>query len=174
MPIFMRLAQIKDLTTIYDLILQGKKLLAADQIPQWQGDYPQKTDLQRDITKKYAYVLLKGDQLVGSATLFQEPDPNYQQIFAGNWQKGPAAKYATIHRITIDPHFSGQHLGDFFFSNLVSEAYRLGFREIRIDTHEKNQRMRHLIAKAGFSYSGIVYMNRDPHDQRLAYQLFLK
>ena len=174
MAIFMRLAQTKDLAAIYDLILQGKKLLANDRIPQWQGNYPQKADLLQDITQKYAYVLINADQLVGSATLFQEPDPNYRQIFTGKWQKSSSSKYATIHRITIDPHFSGQHLGDFFFSNLVSEAYRLGFYEIRIDTHKKNQRMRYLITKTGFSFSGIVYMHQDPHDQRLAYQLFLK
>ncbi|WP_281165495.1 GNAT family N-acetyltransferase [Liquorilactobacillus sicerae] len=173
MAIYIRQAKKEDLNTIYSLIQSGKKVLAQEGIPQWQGNYPQKEDILQDINQEYGYLLIKNGQIVGTATLFQRSDPNYQQIYAGNWQ-GNLGQYATIHRITINPTVSGQHLGDYFFSNLISEAYRLGFREVRIDTHEKNQRMQHLVLKAGFEYAGIVYMHQDPNDQRKAFQLFLK
>lgn len=173
MAIYIRQAKKEDLNTIYSLIQRGKKVLAQEKIPQWQGIYPQKEDILQDIKQGYGYLLIKNGQIVGTATLFQREDSNYQQIYAGAWQKG-LGKYATIHRIAIEPNFKGQHLGDYFFSNLISEAYRLGFREVRIDTHEKNKRMQHLILKAGFEYAGIVYMHQDPNDQRKAFQLFLK
>jgi RimJ/RimL family protein N-acetyltransferase len=42
---------------------------------------------------------------------------------------------------------------------------------IRIDTHQDNQRMIHLIEKAGFARCGIIY-TRD-HSPRVAYQRLL-
>ncbi|GBG95868.1 GNAT family acetyltransferase [Ligilactobacillus salitolerans] len=170
--IYIRKAQASELEQVFALISQGKKLLAQDQIPQWQGEYPQKADIQQDIDKGETYLLILDAEIVGTATLFQANDPNYEQIYQGQWQPSDK-KYATIHRITVAPQYHGQHLADFFFSNLTSEAYRLGFREVRIDTHAMNQRMQHVILKQGFSYSGIVYMDGDQNDQRNVYQLFL-
>jgi RimJ/RimL family protein N-acetyltransferase len=39
---------------------------------------------------------------------------------------------------------------------------------IRIDTHRDNQIMQHCLAKAGFSYCGIIHLLNG--DERLAYQ----
>ncbi|KRL05392.1 GNAT family N-acetyltransferase [Liquorilactobacillus oeni] len=174
--IFIKQAHLRDVPAIVKLIGLGKKLLAADGIPQWQGNYPDPAIVKTDVQKGYTYLLLVDNQIAGAATLFQEEDPNYYKIYQGTWQKNPSSNknYATIHRITINPQYHGQHLADFFFSGLFSAAYRLGFNEIRIDTHETNKRMQHLIKKSGFSYSGIVYMNDDSKDQRNVYQLFLK
>lgn len=170
---YIRQATKQDLNSINNLIKSGKQLLANEDIPQWQGDYPNISDLQRDIDKGFTYVLIFDEQVVGTATLFQEVDPNYAIIYDGAWLPSNN-HYATIHRITVNPDFEGHHLGDMFFSNLISAAYNLGFREIRIDTHAKNKRMQHLALKSGFMYAGIVYMNQDPTDKRNVYQLFLR
>ncbi|NVY96778.1 hypothetical protein HU830_06365 [Lactobacillus sp. DCY120] len=114
-PIFLRSSQVQDLDRISQLFQEGRRVLAQEQIPQWQDGYP----------------------------------------------------------LTIDSHYHGQHLGNFFFSNLISQAYQQGQRELRIDTHAQNQRMQHLATKWGFEKRGIVYLDHNPQDQRLAYQLFL-
>ncbi|NVY96765.1 GNAT family N-acetyltransferase [Lactobacillus sp. DCY120] len=171
--IFLRSAQVQDLDRIGQLFQEGQRVLAQEQIPQWQDGYPQKSDADRDYQQGQLYVLTTPHKVLGTATLTTTPDPNYQQIFAGQWLPS-TGNYATIHRITIDSHYHGQHLGDFFFSNLISQAYQQGQRELRIDTHAQNQRMQHLITKWGFEKRGIVYLDHNPQDQRLAYQLFLQ
>ena len=42
---------------------------------------------------------------------------------------------------------------------------------VRVDTHEDNKPMQHLIAKAGFAYCGVIHLADG--DPRLAYQLVL-
>ena len=51
------------------------------------------------------------------------------------------------------------------------EASKLGIRNLRIDTHNDNLTMQHIVAKAGFSYCGIIRL--EDGDPRLAYQLVL-
>ncbi|AEJ23875.1 GNAT family N-acetyltransferase [Weissella koreensis] len=170
--IYLRKATLADLDQIDYLIKDAKKLLAADGIPQWQGDYPQKTDILADLEQGMTYLLIVDQQILGTATLMTIPEPNYQNIYHGGWRTSDQ-HYATIHRIAIKSDQTGQHLSDFIFSNLLSEAIQLGFKEIRIDTHRQNLRMQHVLEKIGFEYRGIVYMDSNPADRRNAYQLFL-
>lgn len=168
---YIRQATSADLPAMMAIIEQGKQALAADQIPQWQDGYPLATDIQADIDAKIAWVLIVDDQIAGTAALLTTPDPNYATIYAGSWAPTKNQRYTSIHRIASGYH--GQHLTDFFFSNLITMSYQLGFRQLRIDTHSLNQRMQHIITKAGFDYRGVVYMDHDEADQRNAYQLLL-
>lgn len=170
--VYLRKATLADLDQIDHLIQDAKKLLAADGIPQWQTGYPQKKDILADLEQEMTYLLIVGRQILGTATLMTMPEPNYKNIYQGGWQTSDQ-HYATIHRIAIKSDQTGQHLSDFIFSNLLSETLRLGFKEIRIDTHRQNLRMQHILEKTGFEYRGIVYMDSNPDDQRNAYQLFL-
>lgn len=170
---YIRQATSADLPAIMSIIEQGKQALAADQIPQWQDGYPLATDIQADIDAKIAWVLIVDNQIAGTAALLTTPDPNYAAIYDGGWAPTKNHRYASIHRIAIASGYHGQHLADFYFSNLITMSYQLGFRQLRIDTHLLNQRMQHIITKAGFDYRGIVYMNHDKNDQRNAYQLLL-
>lgn len=170
---YVRQAINADLPAMMAIIEQGRQALAADHIPQWQGPYPQATDLQADIDAARAWLLIVDGQIAGSAALLTTPDPNYQKIYQGSWA-GPAdARYTSIHRIAIASGYHGQHLADDYFSNLMTLSYQAGFRQIRVDTHALNQRMKHIITKAGFDYRGIVYMANDATDLRNAYQVML-
>lgn len=171
---FIRKAVKDDVSKIMEIIQKAKKILADENIPQWQSGYPDLKVIEDDINKGYAYVLIVGTSIAGVVTLLQEEEPNYCRIYAGKWaHKEKAEKYASIHRIAIDANYSGEHLSDFFFSNILTIAYQLGFRQIRIDTHASNKRMQHIVGKIGFSYSGVVYMHGNSKDKRNAYQLFL-
>ncbi|RRK10664.1 GNAT family N-acetyltransferase [Lactiplantibacillus garii] len=173
MTMYVRLATNADLTTMMQVIDEGKRALAADQIPQWQDGYPQASDLQQDINAHNAWLLIVDGQVAGTATLLTHPDPNYAHIYDGTWDPTAGEHYTSIHRIAIASGYHGQHLADFYFSNLMTLSYQLGFHQIRIDTHAKNTRMQHVITKAGFTYRGVVYMDGDSTDQRNAYQITL-
>lgn len=171
--IYLRKANLDDVDQINRVIQDAKGLLAMDQIPQWQGSYPQKRDLLLDARRGMTYVLIYNWKIVGTATMLTTADPNYQKIYQGEWQPSDG-EYVTLHRIAIQSDLSGNHLGEFLFSNLISESYRLGYKEIRVDTHRQNLRMRHILGQNNFEYTGVVYMDDNPNEPRNAYQLFLE
>ncbi len=166
----LRLAQPADLSTIMILVAQAKKQLAQAQISQWQDGYPQLTDFQSDLAQQRLYVLQRNQHLVGVASLLLTPEPNYRQLLAGSWLTNSQAHYATIHRVCIDNHYSGQKLGQKLLSALLDEAKRLGFNDVRIDTHHRNLRMQHVILQSGFKLAGTVQLNHDPQILRQVYQ----
>lgn len=170
---YVRLATNQDLATMMHIINEGKQALAADQIPQWQDGYPQAPDLQKDIDAHNAWLLIVDGQIAGTATLLTHPDPNYAKIYGGHWLAEADDHYTSIHRIAVANGYHGQHLTDFYFSNLMTLSYQLGFKQLRIDTHIQNTRMQHIITKAGFTYRGVVYMDNNAADQRNAYQIIL-
>ncbi|WP_048000352.1 GNAT family N-acetyltransferase [Lactiplantibacillus herbarum] len=169
---YIRQAVNADLPAMMAVIEQGKQALAADNIPQWQDGYPEASDIQADIDAQLAWVLIVDGKLAGTAALLTTPDPNYAQIYHGSWEQA-TTPYTSIHRIAIASGYHGQHLTDFYFSNLLTISYQLGFRQVRIDTHLLNKRMQYIITKTGFDYRGIVYMDNDATDQRNAYQILL-
>lgn len=73
----------------------------------------------------------------------------------------------------ISSQFRGKKLASYLFSNLLSLAYAQNKFYLRIDTHPKNNRMQHLIKKAGFDYCGLIEINGDPDPDRYAYDLKL-
>ncbi|AVK63561.1 GNAT family N-acetyltransferase [Lactobacillus sp. CBA3606] len=169
---YVRAATIADLPAMLAIIEQARTVLANDQIPQWQDGYPVAADIQADITAKRAWLLVVDGQIAGTAALLTTPDPNYRDMQAGQWLAA-TTPYTSIHRIAIAGAYHGQHLADFYFSNLITLSHQLGFRQLRVDTHALNQRMQHVILKAGFTYQGVVVMDGDVTDQRNAYQLNL-
>ncbi|WP_057828682.1 GNAT family N-acetyltransferase [Liquorilactobacillus cacaonum] len=171
--IYIRLATQQDILQMMAIVKDAQHLLASQDIPQWQNGYPNEKVLLNDIEKKISYVLIVNQTIAGIATLLQEPDPNYQQVVEGNWTNSKDPHYATIHRLAISSKFHGQHLAETFINHLVSVSNLLGFKQLRIDTHDKNSRMKYLINKIGFKYSAIVYMHNNPNDFRNSYQLFL-
>lgn len=168
---YIRQATKADLPAMLTIIADAKTLLKADGSPQWQDGSPSQAQLLADIEKQQSYVLILGDKIVGTAALVTEPDPHYAEIEAGAWRS--TLPYATIHRIAVASNYRGQQLAHYFCSNLISRAYSLGFRALRIDTHQQNLRMQKLITALDFHYCGIIYVAPTPHGRRLAYELIL-
>lgn len=170
--IYLRRSTINDLDEIIEIIDQAKQLLKNDGSPQWQSGDPSREILKSDIEQRISWVLLVDDKVAGVATLLDQPEPSYAQISAGNWNN-TTQPYMTIHRVAVSADYRGQHLSKFLFSNLMTIAMELGFHNLRIDTHLKNQRMQRIAKNLGFEYRGIVNVS-DPIDpSRLAYELNL-
>ena len=81
----------------------------------------------------------------------------------GNWLNDN--DYLTIHRIASNN--KKEHI-----FHTVIEYLKKKKKDIRIDTHKDNKRMKHLIEKERFKYCGIIYV-RDG-TARDAYQLEVK
>ena len=91
---------------------------------------------------------------------FLGEDPTYLYIKNGNWISDEP--YGTIHRIASDGAVSGVvKMAVDYSKNIISN--------IRIDTHENNKTMQHILAELGFSKCGIIYI--EDGTSRIAYQL---
>lgn len=167
---YTRLATKNDLNQIMPIIHDGQKNLAAAGIPQWQDSYPDQAAIAQDIDQGEGYVLVNSESIIGYGAIRQTPEPNYITPISGTWSDD-TTPYVSLHRVVVSSHFRGQHLGQIFMSNLLTISHSLGFQATRIDTHEQNKRMQHLIEQTGFSYDCTVCMNGNLNDLRWAYSL---
>lgn len=152
-----RKAELKDLKDILELLEQAKQSLANNSIDQWQNGYPNAEVISIDIKKGQSFVMEDGRSIIGTAAIVLEDDPNYKQIWNGEWRTdGP---YGVIHRIAISPKYKGHRLAGQFFSYAVCLCHSIGFASLRIDTHENNVCMQRAILNFGFEYCGVVQMS---------------
>ncbi|MFT8325045.1 GNAT family N-acetyltransferase [Oenococcus sicerae] len=171
--IAIRLANLKDLPEIMQIIADAKARLKLAGSPQWQGTYPNKESFTNDIEKKWSYLLTVDDKIAGVAALMQIPETTYKDIEQGSWLEANNLHYTTIHRIAISDQYTGQHLASLFFKLLIQESNRLGFNQVRFDTHRINFAMQHIGEKLGFQKRGVIYVQDYADNARLAYQLIL-
>lgn len=168
--IYTRAGQSTDIPAIMQILADARQFLKEQNINQWQGSYPDQAAIEKDLAARTNRVLVMDGQVVGNASLLAGPDPFYLPIDGDGWQG--AADYMMIHRFAVSAKIRGQRLSKFFISNLVSEAYAKGYRDLRIDTHAENKIMQHVITGNGFLFRGIVYLD-EPVPERNAYQLLL-
>lgn len=126
---------------------------------QWGDNRPSEAVLLEDIRKCRSYVMEEKNQICGVFTFIIGEDPTYQIIKDGHWLN--EAPYGTIHRIA-----SSGAAKEIFQKCLVYCLAQIP--NLRIDTHEDNVLMQHLLEKHGFHKCGIIYV--EDGSPRLAYQ----
>lgn len=157
---YLRRAEMKDLSQIESIIQDGKKHLAAQHIDQWQGGYPNTQVLAEDIQNGHTMVLVDGYEVLGTAAVIPAPDESYQEI-DGEWlTKGNS--YVAIHRVAVSAKRRGQGLSGKLFDAIFNEIETHStIQGIRIDTHPDNLGMQHVIKKMGFTETGTVEVLAD-------------
>lgn len=156
-----RNARIEEFTELLRVFDVAKKYMRDNGNPnQWGADYPPLDELKREINEGLIYVLVnpKG-YIYGVFMLMDKPEPTYSYIEDGEWIDSSA--YGTIHRVAGDGSEKG------IFSKIIEYASGR-FNHLRIDTHEQNLTMQHVVQKHGFKYCGIIYLQNG--DKRLAYE----
>ena len=153
-----RPARLEDLDEILKIYDHAKKFMAATGNPtQWAGSYPQRDLLEEDIEKGGLYAVTEDGTIYGVFYFVIGPDPTYALIEKGAWHS--EKEYGTIHRI------AGSGAGGIFGAALEFCRSRIDY--LRIDTHEDNKVMQHVVEKHGFRYCGVIYT--DDGTPRLAY-----
>lgn len=154
-----RFAMPEDMPEILDVYRHAREFMIANGNPsQWGTEHPREEILWEDIEKQQLYLLVMREKICGVFALVFGIDPTYLQIEGGCWCSD--TPYATIHRI------AGNGLEKGIFEAAISYAADK-IPHLRIDTHQENLVMQHLIEKHGFSRRGIIYV-RD-HSPRIAY-----
>lgn len=170
--IYLRRAQLQDLTAIMKIIDDAKELLKKNGSPQWQNGYPDQETFTQDIVMQTNWILINDNKVVATATLQLTPEPTYRNITQGQWQQ-PDGPYATIHRVAISSNYQGQGLSKLLFSNLLTVGQMQGIKNFRVDTHRSNKAMQHIAENFNFKKRGIIKVNDQNDPERLAYELNL-
>ncbi len=150
-----------DLDALTAIFAYARAQMAADGNPtQWGDGYPTREQLENDIQRGVSYVIVHEGVPCATFVFIIGDDPTYAYIEDGQWLDD-TLPYGTIHRIASN----GQLRGIF---RTVLDWCSAQCSNIRIDTHQANTRMLHLIEQAQFTRCGIIY-TRD-NSPRMAYQ----
>ena len=154
-----RLASIEDLDPILNIYKQAREFMKqTGNATQWGDHYPSTTQITQDIQCQNLYILINQNTICGVFAFILGEDPTYQ-VIEGKWLS--SNPYGTIHRVASLPNYKG------IVKNIMEYCSK-EIKHLRIDTHQDNKIMQHVILKNGFTYCGIIYT--DNGSPRLAYE----
>lgn len=114
---------------------------------QWKNGFPPQALLAEDIRVGQLYVVKTEDVIHAVFAFILGADPTYSEIEEGAWISD--TKYGTLHRVAGNGEIHG------IFSGIVKFCEQR-IRHLRVDTHEDNKVMQHVILKNGFQRCGII------------------
>lgn len=125
---------------------------------QWGDSRPPRPVIECDIQKGTGYVIEQEGAIVGVFAFLLGEDPTYREI-EGKWLNDEP--YGTIHRVASSGAVRG-------VLRTCLEFCELQIGNVRVDTHENNAIMRHLLEKLGYQRCGIIICADGT--SRIAYQ----
>lgn len=140
------LADIPEVMEIYAL---ARSFMAKTGNPvQWGDGYPKEELIREDVAQGVSYVA-EFDGRIETVFMYSvTDDPTYHVIEDGNWLNDEP--YGVIHRIASRGEVRGAG----------SMCLQWGFEQcgnVRIDTHDDNKVMQHVLEKNGFVRCGRIY-----------------
>ena len=150
------LEDLEQIAAIYDHAREF--MLSYGNTRQWPGHYPDIESAREDLENGVLYVAETDGAVVGTFVMMSGPDATYAYIENGAWRSD--TPYGVIHRVASR---GGGVLG------AALELAKQRYDHIRMDTHEDNAPMRHLLEKHGFSHRGTIYVENGT--RRMAYDL---
>lgn len=144
-------AEERDLSDILNIYQYARNFMADSGNPrQWAGGYPREELLLQDIKNRRLYLCRDSRAVYGVFAFIIGEDDTYRRIEDGAWLSD--APYGTIHRIA----------GNGTKKGILAEAVSYCESKIphlRIDTHQDNLIMQHLVVKLGFRKCGTIYVS---------------
>lgn len=126
---------------------------------QWGAHHPAPEILKEDMRRGQLYVLEGADGSAHAAfVFFTGAEPSYAQI-DGAWLDD--CPYGCIHRVASDGTLHGVF-------GQIADFCKARANSLRIDTHQDNKTMQHLVEKSGFIRCGIIHLQDG--SPRIAYQ----
>ncbi len=164
-----RVGTMDDLDALVRIYETARRYMVESGNPhQWGDGRPTREELAASLKEGVVRVGVGEDDVPRFAfTVYSEPDPTYQRIYEGAWLSDEP--YVTIHRVASDGTARGAFSQAAAYA--IGRARELGMRSVRVDTHDDNKTMQHVIGKAGFARCGYIHL--EDGDPRIAYELLL-
>ena len=155
-----RKTTLQDLPDVMQIYAQARIFMAQSGNPdQWKDSYPAEALVREDIAQGISYVAEFDGQIETVFVYFEGDDPTYHLIENGSWKN--EEPYGVIHRIASRGRVKGAG----------AKCLQWGFsqcKNLRIDTHDDNRVMQHVLEKNGFERCGRIYT--ETGSPRIAYQ----
>lgn len=155
-----------DIPGIMKLICQAQSYMREQKIDQWQNGYPGEEVFEKDITRGVSYVMEEEGKIIGTIAVIFDGEPTYDRIYEGAWKS--SQPYAAIHRVAVDAERKGQGIAGRMIQEAEKLCHERGVRSMKNDTHRDNHSMQRMLAKNGFSYCGVIYL--EDGDERIAFE----
>lgn len=165
MKIEMRKVKIEEAHIALDILSDARNHQREQGFVQWTDDYPNLKTVLEDINNNSAYFFVKDNSPFGYTYIGFDGEVTYKEI-QGNWKSNQP--YAVIHRLAFEKVAQGKSLSKDTFQVIKDFVSSKGIHSIRIDTHEENKKMQHILKREGYQYCGIVTI---PGGIRLGYEL---
>ena len=157
-----------DIPSIVKIIEAAKTHLASLKVDQWQNGYPNKEQIENDVTNNESYVVLNDEHIIIATAMFTiHPEPTYK-IIEGKWLVPESETYGVIHRLAIGQEYKNAGIATFILKNFPKQLVNKNIKSLKIDTHQDNHEMQSLIKKLGYVYCGIIFT--DYNAKRLAFE----
>lgn len=151
-----------------ELVLNdGKAALAELDIPQWMGEYPNRVDIEADMAEGASYVAVGKDGTVLAVMALSFSGEDTYDAIDGSWlttSDSRDPRYAVIHRCAIGASAARQGIMTKMFLMGEDVAREHGMESVRVDTHERNIRVRGLVEKLGYTRCGTITL---PHEDEV-------
>lgn len=154
-------AQTDDIDEILEIFKNSRKIMKESGNPtQWGDDKPSVDTIEDDIKSGDMYkISYKNDKEILGVFVLKDYDLCYDKIYDGKWLNDEP--YGVIHRVATNGKARG-------IMNLCLNFSEGHFKNVRIDTHEDNKIMQHILKKHGYQRCGIIYV--EDNTPRIAYQ----
>lgn len=155
-----RTATKNDMPTILNIYECARKFMRDNgNETQWNNNFPPEDLLYEDIKKEQLYVYEENNIVHGVFAFIVGEDKTYKNIQNGEWISNEL--YGTIHRVASDGQVKG-------LVNKIIAYCKKEISHLRIDTHDNNKIMQHIILKNGFIKCGTIYV--EDGTPRIAYE----
>lgn len=168
-----RLAKEEDLDQIMEIIDDAKAFMRLTGSKQWQGGYPNRNVLEKDIQTKTLYAYILDNRVVGIIALKQEFTKNYVDI-DGKWEHPVSADDLVIHRLAIKKEYRGKKIAKALMLFALDYAKEHNIHYLKTDTHPLNVSMQKTAESVGFIRRGTVVSMLEEEDKyRYGYELII-
>ena len=165
-------ARAEHIDAILEIAAQATAQLKRMGVDQWQRGYPNRSSWENDVAKGAAWIAVEDGKVLGSMSFLTEPEEAYEKI-EGAWLSD--MPYASIHRVCVADDSKGRGIAGKLFEHGFALARERGIASVRVDTHRDNAPMNRAIAKAGFTYCGVIHLvgTEENGNERVAFEVLL-
>ena len=174
-----------DVDRILEIIEKAKIELKKLGLDQWQNGYPNREVIENDVKNRISYVLEEisekdgksknqsSKKIIGTIVLSPKKEAPYSKI-EGKWITND--DYIVIHRLAVDSEIKNRGIATKILEFSEEECIKNKIFSIKTDTQENNEPMKKFLGKNGFSYCGVIYLDREPDigEKRIAYEKIIK
>jgi hypothetical protein len=163
----LRLADIEDVNTIWEILQGAIAQRKKDGSDQWQNGYPNKETVLDDIQNRHGYVLIEDEMIIAYAAIIFGIEPAYNDI-KGQWLSND--NYVVVHRVATSQDVKGKSVATKLFYLIEELSIKNNTYSIKVDTNFDNAPMLRILEKLNYTYCGEIFFSGA---SRMAYEKIL-